>query len=86
MTDFISAESTVPWVHDLTNAIGAFFRRLAGDTWPEITPEFEQKFRNIKPTYAQMNEIIGQLQSLAAGVEPRSGDAAASDRGDARFG
>jgi hypothetical protein len=49
-TDFISAQDTVEWVHDLTNAIGAFFRRLAGDTWPEISPADREQFREIEPS------------------------------------
>ena len=46
--NFTNADDAVPWVHDLTNAIGAYFRRLAGDTWPVISPEDRQKFKDIK--------------------------------------
>jgi hypothetical protein len=80
-TDFISAKDTVEWVHNLTDAIGAYFRRLAGDTWPEISQEDRQKFREIEPSKEKLAEMVRVLQSLT-----NAGQAGLADSSDASAG
>lgn len=60
-TDFVAVDETVPWVNELNNAIGAYFRRQAGNSWPVIGPEVQQKFRSLLPEKDRAVEILRTL-------------------------
>ena len=68
-TDFVSADDTVPWVNELTNAIGAYFRRQAGDTWPVLDPEVREKFRSLEPDKDQALKVFRTLLTFKKAQE-----------------
>jgi hypothetical protein len=79
--DFTGAEDTVPWVHDLTNAMGAYFRRLAGDAWPTIGQDVRQRFKDFKPDKNDMAAMLRTLQSLTGSAHTVEDDASSHKSG-----